>query len=125
VFVPSKLFQPSLMLLHTAGSLPSSGALEGASLGQSPRLPRKHYTRLDRPGRDKHSSLLRILVIYGGKTLYNIGSRPSDWPDFAYRGELTIAISNYQTDIVKILLELDEGTNVIKNFKTLIRELTK
>jgi hypothetical protein len=114
VFVPGKLFQPSLMIVHTAGSPPYSGALEGASLGQSPGLTRKHYTRLDRPGRDKHSSLLRILVSYGGKTLYNIGSRPSDWPDFAYRSELTIAISNYQTDIVKILLELDEGSNVIK-----------
>ncbi len=118
MFVPSKLFQPSLMLVHTAGSLSSSGALEGASLGQSPGLTRKHYTRLDRPGRDKHSSLLRILVIYVCKTLYNIGSRPSDWPDFAYRSELNIAISNYQTDIVKILLELDEGTNVIKNLRS-------
>ncbi len=44
-----------------------------SSLGQPPGLTLKHQTRLERPARDKHSSLLRKSVNYIGKKFNRIG----------------------------------------------------
>ncbi len=57
-------------------SLPQSGARERFFIqGQAPGLTHKHYNRLIRLVRDKHSSLLQIFVNYGRKKFYNIGPR--------------------------------------------------
>jgi hypothetical protein len=45
--------------------------LKCASLGKAPGLTCKHWTRLDRSAREKHSSLLRKFVNYGRKRFYN------------------------------------------------------
>ncbi len=38
-------------------------------------LPQKYYTWLEVSARDKHASLLHIIVNYRSKTFYNIGPR--------------------------------------------------
>jgi hypothetical protein len=48
--------------------------LKGASLGQAPALLSNISFRVDRPAREKHSSLLQTLVNYGHKKFYNIES---------------------------------------------------
>ncbi len=62
VFVLCKPFQPSVMFVGKARSLP-----------QSASLTRKHSTRLERIAIDKHSSLLRKSVNYGRKKFYSTG----------------------------------------------------
>ncbi len=47
-----------------------------STLGQAPGLTHKHQNRLERLGKDKHSSLVRKFVNYGRKKFYSIG--PSD-----------------------------------------------
>ncbi len=59
MFAPGKLFQPRLMFVGKARSLPLSGVLGWKGLA-----------------RDKHSSLLRILLNYRRKKFSNIGPRP-------------------------------------------------
>ncbi len=68
MFVPSKLFQPSLMIVGKARSLPKSGA------------PESYFTWIDSSltlaiTRDEHFSLYRKFVSYGRKKMYNIGLR--------------------------------------------------
>jgi hypothetical protein len=41
--------------------------------GQAPGLVHKHLTRLERLAKDKHLSLLGIVVNYRRKKFYNIG----------------------------------------------------
>jgi hypothetical protein len=50
VFDPGRLLQPSLMLAVKAGAYPGDASVSG--------LTCKHLTRLGRPARNKHSSLL-------------------------------------------------------------------
>ncbi len=64
MFVPGK---PSLMFVGKAKSLPLSGAPESCFGAVGSSLTHKHTTRLERLARDKHSSLLQTLVIYGRK----------------------------------------------------------
>ncbi len=67
---PWQAFQPSLMLVEKARSLPWSGAMKGAS-----GLTRKHYNRLEKLARDQRSSFSQKLVTYSCKIFYNIGPR--------------------------------------------------
>ena len=55
-------------------------------------LNHRHWPRLERLARDKHSSILQTFVIYGRKKLYNIGSR-SNWQTLANR---TDTLLNFQ-----------------------------
>jgi hypothetical protein len=64
-----KLFQPSLMFVSKARAYP----IEAGTQGQVPVLTEIHLTRLERPARDKHSSLLQTLIIYGHTKICNIG----------------------------------------------------
>ncbi len=64
VLVPGKPFQPSLMSANKARCFTRVGS----------GLNQKHYTRLERLNRDKHSSLLRTLVNYGRKSCITLGS---------------------------------------------------
>jgi hypothetical protein len=50
---------------------------------QATGITHKDLTRLDRFDRDKHSSLLRKLAIYGTKRLYNIGPSTTLWSSFS------------------------------------------
>ncbi len=54
VFVPVRPFQPSLMFLSKV-----------------PGLTHQHYTMLEKPAKDNHSSRLRAWVNYGHKRFYN------------------------------------------------------
>jgi len=65
VFVPGESFQPSLMSMFKASNLPDSRALDRCFTQVSSGLTSKHYTRLERLAKDKHSSLLRKSVNYG------------------------------------------------------------
>jgi hypothetical protein len=71
VSVPGRPFQHRLIFSDKARSLPLRGASERASSG----LTRKHQTRLERPAKIKHSSLLGPFANYGHKKFYNIGTR--------------------------------------------------
>jgi len=62
-------FHPGLKLWVRPGAYPG---VERVGYG----LTRKHKTRL---ARDKHSSLLQVLLNYGCKKFYNIGTR-KDYP---------------------------------------------
>ncbi len=55
----------------TAGAYPSEAPFRCSTLGQAPGLTDKHYTRLERLAKDKHSSLLRKSVNYGHKKFYS------------------------------------------------------
>jgi hypothetical protein len=57
-FVPGKPFQPSLIFVVKARSLPKSGAPERQFTWVGSGLTRKHKTKLERLARDKHPSLL-------------------------------------------------------------------
>ncbi len=75
MFVPGKLFQPSLMFVGEYRSLPLSGAPERCLTRVGSGLTRKNLTRLERLARDKHPSLLRKSVNYDHKKFYSTGSR--------------------------------------------------
>jgi hypothetical protein len=64
MFVPGKPFQPSVMFVSKTGSYPSEVPFKCSTLGLAPGLTHKHYTRLEKLARDKHSSLLRKSVNY-------------------------------------------------------------
>jgi hypothetical protein len=58
------------------GAYPKVELLKGAILEQAPALPtNKHKTRLQRLGRDKHSSLLRKSVNYVRKIFIGLAPR--------------------------------------------------
>jgi len=46
----------------------------------------KHYTRLEKPAKDKHSSLLRTFENYGCKKFDNTG--PSSYTLFSYESDI-------------------------------------
>jgi hypothetical protein len=73
VIVPGRLFQPSTMFADKARSIPKSGTPEKCSNVKGCGLTRKHYTRLVKLDKDKHSILLRILVNYVRKKFNNTG----------------------------------------------------
>ncbi len=53
-------------MFHSTGPMCSN-------LWLAPGLIHKHYTRLERPARDKHSSLVQTFVNYGRKKFYKVG----------------------------------------------------
>jgi hypothetical protein len=57
-----------------ARSLPKSGASERFLNRVGPCFTYKHYTRLEKLARDKHTSLLQKFVACGRKKFYYIGS---------------------------------------------------
>ncbi len=73
MFVPGKPFQPSLMFVGEARSLPWSGAPERSFTRVGSGLTRKRKTRLEKLAVHKHSSLLRKSVNYGRKIFYSTG----------------------------------------------------
>jgi hypothetical protein len=58
MFVLGKSFQPGLMFAGKARAFPSEAPFRCSTLWYAPGLMYKHYTRLVRLARDKHSSLL-------------------------------------------------------------------
>ncbi len=64
MLVVGTLFKPSLMLAGEARGLPKSGALERCFTRLGSGLTRKHFTRLERLVRDKHSSFFGTFIIY-------------------------------------------------------------
>ena len=60
------------MFVSKAGAYPSEALFRCSTLGQAPGLTHKH-TWLERPAREKHSSLLRTSENYICKKFYNIG----------------------------------------------------
>ncbi len=70
-FVLGKPFQPSLMFVGEARSLPQGGAPERCFTRVRSGLTCKRYTRLER--QNKHPSLLRKSINYGRKKFYNTG----------------------------------------------------
>jgi len=75
VFVPGKYYQPCLIFVGKAMSLPLSGTSERCLICLGSSLTSKFKTRLERLSRDKHSGLLRKFINYGGKKIYNIWPR--------------------------------------------------
>jgi hypothetical protein len=64
MFAPNRLFQPIIMFVGEAKSLHKSGAPERCFTRLGFGLIQKHLTRLERPARSKHSSLLGPFVSY-------------------------------------------------------------
>jgi len=73
VFVPGKPFQPSLMFVSKAGAYLNEAPLRCSTLGCAPSLTHQHETKLERPARDKHSSLLDTFVNYRCKRFMTLG----------------------------------------------------
>jgi hypothetical protein len=72
-------FQPNLLFMGKARSLPLNGAPERGFTWVGSCLARKHKSIIERLAKDKHSSLLRIFVTYGRKKFYNIGPRDQNF----------------------------------------------
>jgi hypothetical protein len=62
MFVPGRLFQPSLMFVGKTRNLLKTGAPERCFTLAGSGLTYKYYTRLERLATDKQSSLVRTLV---------------------------------------------------------------
>jgi len=73
VFDVEKPFQPNLMFVGKATGPHLSGAPERCFTWVGSGLTRKHYTRLERLVREKHSSFLQKSVNYASKKFYRIG----------------------------------------------------
>jgi hypothetical protein len=73
VYFPGKPFQPGLIFVGKARSLPYIGASERLFNRIGSCFTNKHWTRLERLNRSKYSSLLLKFVTYGRKKFYNIG----------------------------------------------------
>ncbi len=72
MFVLVKYSKPTLMFVGMARSLPQIGAHERCIITLvGSVLNHNNQTRLERPARDQHSSLLRTFVNYGHKKFYN------------------------------------------------------
>ncbi len=67
VFVLARPFQPSPMFVSRASAYPRS-----STLGQALSLTHKHWTRLERSGKYKHTSLLQTFVNFSHKKCYKI-----------------------------------------------------
>ncbi len=72
MLVPGKPFQLSLMVVGKAG------AYTDYTFG----FPHKHYTRLEKLARDKHSSLLQKIVNYGQKSFITLVPGPMQLKEF-------------------------------------------
>ncbi len=64
VFVPGRPFQHSKIFVAKFMSLPDNGAPKRYFTWVGSELTQKHWTRLERLARHKHSSLLPIFVYY-------------------------------------------------------------
>ncbi len=64
VLVPGRLFKLSLMFVGKASSQPQTGSLERCFIRVGSDVTRKHCTRLEKPARNKNSSLLGPLMSY-------------------------------------------------------------
>ncbi len=93
VFVPRKIFQPSLMLVGKARSLHQSGATERCFtlVGSGPTC--KHQTRLENLARHKHSILLRKIKKTTDKKVYNIGLWRQCYKTFYFSNSRMFTIS--------------------------------
>ncbi len=69
MFIPGKSFNPLLM----PGAYPRVEHLLDVHLRKHRLYSQIHRTRLEKPARDKRSSLLRTFVNYARKKFYNIG----------------------------------------------------
>ncbi len=67
MFARGKPLQLSLMFVGKAGAYPSEARSD------APKLAYKYLTRLERPPRDKHSSLLQSFINYGCLKFYTNG----------------------------------------------------
>ena len=67
--------RPSLMFVSKYRASPREAPFKYSTLGWAAGLTHIHLTKLERPARDKHSSLLQNLSNYGRKKFYNNMSR--------------------------------------------------
>jgi hypothetical protein len=58
--------------METPGAYPRRKYLKGAPIGLALALPSNSKTQLERVSKDKHSSLLDLIVSDKGKKFYNI-----------------------------------------------------
>jgi hypothetical protein len=72
VFVPGKLFQPSLIFEGKSGACPISIVSKRRVTRVASGFICKHLTRMDKIAKSKHSSLLRKFLNYVRKKFYNI-----------------------------------------------------
>jgi hypothetical protein len=70
------------MFVDEARSLPQSGTPERGFTLVGSGLTHKHWTRLEKLARDKHSIILRKSINYGQKKFYNIGPRSQFFKTF-------------------------------------------
>ncbi len=62
------------MSASKAKAYPHEAPFRCFTLGQAPGPTHKHFTRLERPARDKHSKLLQTFVNYYRKTFCILGT---------------------------------------------------
>jgi hypothetical protein len=65
--ISGRPFKPTLMFVSKAGAFPSGVTFKCLTLRQITGIPHKHYTLLEKFGRNKHFSLLGQFVTYEEK----------------------------------------------------------
>jgi hypothetical protein len=75
-----KFVQPSIIFVSKTRAYPRRVPFSCSILGSGPCLTHKHWIRLERLARDKHSSLLRNFVDYWRKNLTTLGAE--GWKGF-------------------------------------------
>ncbi len=98
MFVHGKPFQPSLLFVGKAKSLPYGGAPERFFNRVGSCFTKRHYIRLERLLMDKHSSLLRTFVNYGRK--FFITLEPVIKIDQPFGVSPILLLSNFSTDSI-------------------------
>jgi hypothetical protein len=68
----TKPCQGSVILASKAIAYLSEAPFRCSTLGQAPGLTYKYYTGLERPAKDKHSTLLRLFLNYGYRNVCSI-----------------------------------------------------
>ncbi len=71
------------MFARKVRTYPSEETFSCSILGQALCLAHKHSTRLERPAKDKHSSLLLTHVNYGHTRFITLGPGMAWLPDFS------------------------------------------
>jgi hypothetical protein len=75
MFVPGRPFEPIITFVRKARSITKCGSLEICSTWVGSDFTPKHLSRLKRPAKDKHFSLLNPFENYSCTNVYDFGLR--------------------------------------------------
>ncbi len=95
----ASLSQRSLMFPSKAGAYLSEASFRDSTLGQAPGLIHQHYTGLERPARNQHSSLFCPFVSQEENKVLLIPHWAASSTNFCPKFQITKATSIFQFEI--------------------------